>query len=78
LVSFYGTEPQPTRAAFDFLHKHSPLKQLAADLARIPGLPKALWSLLRQIEAELLSLDGQGMLRRLDATTPTTNPDDVS
>ncbi len=52
-----------------FLHKHSPLKQLARDLRDEPALPKSLRLLLRQIEAELSHLDGEGLLRKVDGTT---------
>jgi hypothetical protein len=61
-----------------FLHKHSPLKQLAAEAGKNPLLPKSLWLLLRQIDAELTGLDGAGLLRQVDGTTPTTDPTDVS
>ena len=61
-----------------FLHKHSPLKQLATELGNDPALPKSLRLLLRQIDAELSRLDGEGLLRRVDGTTPTTDPTDVS
>jgi hypothetical protein len=61
-----------------FLHKHSPLKQLATELENDPSLPRPLRMLLRQIEAELYKLDGEGLLRRVDGTTPTTDPTDVS
>lgn len=33
---------------------------------------------MRQIEAELTRLDGSGLLLRVDATTPTSNPNDPS
>lgn len=61
-----------------FLHKHSPLKQLRAELNSDPSLPKSLRLLLREIEAELDGLDGQGLLRKVDATTPKTDPNEVS
>ncbi|MEO7033614.1 MAG: hypothetical protein ABI548_07045 [Polyangiaceae bacterium] len=62
----------------NFLHKHSPLKQLEAELKDNPSLPKSLRFLLRQLEAELEGLDGQGLLRKIDATTPKTDPTEVS
>jgi hypothetical protein len=61
-----------------FLNKHSPLKQLETELGNDPALPKSLRLLLRQIEVELEPLDGEGLLRRIDATTPTTDPTQVS
>jgi hypothetical protein len=61
-----------------FLHRHSPLKQLAAEISKSPALPKSLRLLLRQIETELTQLDGEGLLRKVDGTTPTTDPTDVS
>ena len=61
-----------------FLHKHSPLKQLATELEGDSALPKSLRLLLRQIDVELGRLDGGGLLRRVDGTTPTTDPTEVS
>ena len=61
-----------------FLHKHSPLKQLGAELDNEPALPKSLRLLLREIKAELGRLDGEGLLRKVDGTTPTTDPTEVS
>ena len=57
-----------------FLHKHSPLKQLKSD----PLLPKSLRLLLRALETELERLDGAGLLLKVDATTPRTDPTEVS
>jgi hypothetical protein len=54
------------------------LKQLATELDNDPSLPKSLRMLLRQIDAELYKLDGEGLLRKVDGTTPTTDPTDVS
>jgi hypothetical protein len=61
-----------------FLHKHSPLKQLQKDVDNDATLPKSLRLLLRAIESELGQLDGEGLLRKVDATTPTTDPTEVS
>lgn len=61
-----------------FLHRHSPLAQLEQQVAADSSVPRPLKQLLRQIEAELDKLDGDGLLRRVDATTPTTNPRDFS
>jgi hypothetical protein len=33
---------------------------------------------LNQLDAELNQLDGNGVLRKVDATTPTTDPTDTS
>jgi len=61
-----------------FLHSHSPLQRLEADVGADPALPRSLQRLLRQIETELSALDGDGLLRRVDGTTPTTDPTGVS
>ena len=58
----------------EFLHKHSPLR----NLKETPGIPKSLISLLRELEAELAKLDGRGLLMKVDSTTPTFHPMDVS
>jgi len=58
----------------DFLHKHSPLKHLQ----ETPGIPKSLTLLLRQLEAEIMKLDGSGLVMRVDSTTPSTDPTEVS
>ena len=61
-----------------FLHRHSPLKQLSQEVAADAGLPKSLRLLLRQLDAELGELDGEWLLRKVDSTTPTTDPTDAS
>jgi hypothetical protein len=58
----------------EFLHRHSPLK----NLKETQGIPKSLVSLLRQLEAELTVLDGRGLLMKVDGTTPTTDLKKVS
>ncbi len=61
-----------------FLHKHSPLKELATELNKDLALPKSLRLLLRQLEVELNQLDGAGLLRKVENTTTTTKLSDVS
>jgi hypothetical protein len=66
-----------------FLHKHSPLAHLRHELnqstdADLVKHKKAFTLLLQQIESELRSLDGGGLLLSVDSTTPTTKPNDVS
>ena len=61
-----------------FLHRHSPLKQLAAEVAADPAIPKSLLRLLRELEVELRQLDGGVLLRKVDSTTPTTAPTEAS
>lgn len=61
-----------------FLGRHSPLRHLATEVAGDPDVPRSLLLLLGQLEAELAKLDGAGVLRRVDATTPTMDPIDVS
>jgi hypothetical protein len=61
-----------------FLHHHSPLKRLREEIEADPAPPRALRALLRQLETELAPLDGDGLLRQVDATTPTADPADVS
>jgi hypothetical protein len=68
-----GRAEDTGRFRSDFLHEHSPLKNL-----REPGIPKSLALLLREIEVELGKVDGSGLLSRVDSTTPTTDPRDVS
>lgn len=57
-----------------FLHRHDPLSRLRAQ----EGLPRSLWALLRQIDAELGTIDNARLLRQVDATSPSTDPADVS
>jgi hypothetical protein len=57
-----------------FLHRHDPLARLQAQ----PDLPRSLWALLRQVDAELGSIDNADLLRRVDATSPSTDPAEVS
>ena len=61
-----------------FLHKHSPLQHLKNEFDT-HGIPsRALPRLKREIETELGQLDGDGLLRKVDGTTPTTTVGDVS
>jgi hypothetical protein len=77
-ILWNGPPSEDGRFRQHFLHKHSPLKQLAQKAAADPALPKSLHLLLRQLDAELGKLDGEGLLRRVDSTTPTTEPTDAS
>lgn len=66
-----------------FLHKHSPIAQLKRDLNDNPNPDLVTHSrrftlLMNQIETELRKLDGGPLLLKVDSTTPTTNPTDVS
>jgi hypothetical protein len=61
-----------------FLHSHSPLRRLKDDILANPTLPQSLQRLRRQIETELNALDGDGLLRKVDGTTPTTDHTGVS
>jgi hypothetical protein len=61
----------------NFLHKHSPLKNLLEILEK-NKLTKSLYMLVRQIEAEINKLEGKDIIRKVDATTPTTDLTDVS
>lgn len=67
--------PPADEGAFrsEFLYKHSPLKNLQG-----PGLPKSLKLLLRRLEEQLNALDGERLLRKVDATTPSTKPAEIS
>jgi hypothetical protein len=58
----------------NFLHKHSPLKSLSENLKK----DKSLFGLVRQIETEINKLEGRDMIRKVDATTPTTDLTDIS
>lgn len=58
----------------DFLHRHSPLRNLKT----VPGIPKSLAQLLKAIEADIGRIDGTGVILKVDATTPTTDLTDVS
>ncbi|MBN1606604.1 MAG: hypothetical protein JW940_08210 [Polyangiaceae bacterium] len=57
-----------------FLHRHDPLSRLRTQ----PDLPRSLWALLRQVDAELESIDNAALLRKVDSTCPSTDPSDVS
>jgi hypothetical protein len=61
-----------------FLGRHSPLKQLAKEVANDPNVPRSFRFLLRQLETEMRQLDGANVLERVDATTPSMDPMDVS
>jgi len=61
-----------------FLARHSPLRHLATEVAGDPAVPRSLRLVLRELQAELAKLDGAGVLKRVDATTPTMDPTDVS
>jgi hypothetical protein len=66
-----------------FLHKHSPIAQLRHDLngSSDPDLVKnsrRFTLLLKQLEADLGKLDGGTLLLKVDSTTPTPSPTDVS
>jgi hypothetical protein len=77
-ILWKGSAADDGRFRQHFLHRHSPLKQLSQEVAADPGLPKSLRLLLRQLDAELGELDGEGLLRKVDSTTPTTDPADAS
>ena len=57
-----------------FLHRHDPLTRLREQ----SDLPRSLWALLRQVDAELGSIDNAPLLRQVDATSPSSDPSDVS
>lgn len=57
-----------------FLRRHDPFSRLRAQ----EGLPRSLWALLRQIDAELGTIDNAALLRQVDGTSPSTDPTDVS
>jgi hypothetical protein len=78
IVLWRGAAAEEGRFRQHFLHRHSPLKQLSAEVAADASLPKSLHLLLRQLDAELGRIDGEGLLRRVDSTTPTTDPTEVS
>jgi len=77
-ILWKGSPADDGRFRQHFLHRHSPLKQLSQEVAADAGLPKSLRLLLRQLDAELGELDGAGLLRKVDSTTPTTDPTDAS
>jgi hypothetical protein len=68
--------PQEHESAFRslFLHRHSPLSDLEKGLADVPDVPKALRLLLRQLDAEIGKLDGDGLLRKVDSTATSKDP----
>lgn len=74
LVLWDGQTADVTSFKHFFLHRHDPLSRLRAQ----PGLPRPLWMLLRQIDAELGTIDNASLLRKIDATLPSTDPADMS
>jgi hypothetical protein len=78
IVLWCGPTDDEGRFRRHFLYQHSPLKQLASDVGGDASMPKSLRLLLRQIEVELGRIDGEGLLRRVDATTARTDPSHVS
>ena len=60
-----------------FLYRHSPMKQLAKEVSKDPAL-RTLRFFLHQLDAELAQIDGNGLLRKVDSTTPSTDPTEVS
>lgn len=57
-----------------FLHRHDPLTRLGEQA----GLPHSLRMLLSAVKSEFLGIDNAGLLLRVDGTSPSTNPTDVS
>lgn len=78
LVLWTGSPADDGLFRAHFLHNHSPFRRLEVDVRAKPDLPTSLRRLFRQIETELSALDGDGLLRKVDSTTPTTNPTGVS
>jgi hypothetical protein len=74
IVLWAGRPSDDGRFRAAFLHRHSPLRNLKT----VPDIPRSLAQLLRGIEAEIRSIDGTGLILKVDATTPTTDPIDVS
>ncbi len=78
IVLWNGPAADDGRFRHHFLHQHSPLKELADEAAADPKFPKSLHLLVRQLEAELAKIDGEGLLRKVDSTTPRKDPTEVS
>jgi hypothetical protein len=78
LIMWRGHANEEGQFRHYFLGRHSPLRHLATEVADDPAVPRSLRFLLRQLQAELRKLDGAGVLQRVDATTPTMDPTDVS
>ena len=75
LIRWTGSQAEEKQFAQLFLLCHSPLKSVAT--AKTP-LSKALHVLAREVEVFVRGLDNHDLLLKIDATTPTASPDEVS
>jgi hypothetical protein len=75
LTRWNGAGGDEAQFAKLFLLQHSPLKAVAE--ANQP-LSKALHLLARDVDAMVDSIDNSGLLRRIDGTTPRSDPTEVS
>jgi hypothetical protein len=75
LMKWTGGPRDETEFSKQFLLQHSPLKKVGATPT---PLSKALRLLARELDAHVRRLDNGGILRQIDATTPTIDPAEVS
>jgi hypothetical protein len=75
LMKWTGGPADDADFARHFLLQHSPLKRVG--MSPTP-LSKALRLLARELDAHVRRLDNSAVLLRIDATTPTSNPAEVS
>lgn len=78
LILWQGHANEEGQLRRHFLGRHSPLKVLSREAANDPNVPRSLRLLLRQLQTELGTLDGAGVLKRVDENEATMNPTDVS
>jgi hypothetical protein len=78
LIMWRGHANEDGQLRHYFLGRHSPIRHLETAVAADPAIPRSLRFLFRQLRTELDGLDGAGVLARVDATTPTMDPTDVS
>jgi hypothetical protein len=75
LMKWTGGPRDETEFSKQFLLQHSPLTKVGATPT---PLSKALRLLARELDAHVRRLDNGGILRQIDATTPTIDPAEVS
>jgi hypothetical protein len=74
-MKWTGSAADDAEFAKQFLLQHSPLKRVGKNTST---LSKALWLLARELVSQIGALDNGPLLLKIDATTPTSDPAEVS